>query len=68
MLKELNIIANGLLNLHGYPVQPIAWPAIFGAPRNEGSKRIAAARPQSMREAAASPSWNVSSANGHVYW
>ena len=27
MLKELNIIANGLLGLHGYPMHPIQWGA-----------------------------------------
>ena len=27
MLKELSNIANGLLGLHGYPMQPISWSA-----------------------------------------
>ena len=30
MLRELNNIANDLLGLHGYPMQPVAWGGIFG--------------------------------------
>ena len=30
MLRELNTIANDLLGLHGYPMQPVAWGGIFG--------------------------------------
>lgn len=41
MLKELNSIANGMLGLHGYPLQPLAWGEMFG--RKRGSVADAAA-------------------------
>ncbi len=52
MLKELDSIAGDLLGLHGYPVQPISWSAIFGTPRSQDPKRTVPARPQPAREAA----------------
>ena len=45
MLKQLNGIAAGLLGLHGYPVEPISWPAKgpSSAPADPAARRNPAA-------------------------
>lgn len=71
MLKELNVIAAGLLGLHGYSTQPLSWSALDGSRQQDGRAKKRVSTPQRDAGGAATndraDAALVPSANGHVY-